>query len=311
MISSAQQVSISTDEHTSAIITENKDSLNFYVSNYRTDKKQMVEEIDDEYMKNNRWYNFSKEYLVLDSNGNPVGVDDTKQRTTVVTVKGSYNSGKPELVSNNSTDGKGYQNRPYSYTEEWDENTDTLTLTFKHNGILDFSVLLDKSDKVFIPSEQGEFTPYIKEKTDASYDELENLIAMLKTEENHIYNEYSFLQFNDALEKAKVIISEKTYTQEQVDDAVKELQSAYDNLLDLTEYGALLKSSLSNTLSEEQGAAYDALLREALSNRIYVDGRSQSLNYKYYYQIKNYNKADKQKRLEKKSDALSQIIESD
>ena len=311
VISSAQQVSIKTDEHTSAIITENKDSLDFYVSNYRTDKKQMVKEIDDEYMKNNRWYNFSKEYLVLDSNGNPVGIDDTKQRTTVITVKGSYNSGKPELVLNNSTDGKGYQNRPYSYTEEWDGNTNTLTLTFKHNGILDFSVLLDKSDKAFAPSEQGEFTPYIKEKTDSFYDELENLIITLKTEKNHIYNEYSYMQFNDALEKAKVIISEKTYTQTQVDDAVKELQSAYDNLLDLTEYGALLKSSLRNTLSEEQGAAYDALLREALSNRVYIDGRSQSLNYKYYYQIKNYNKADKQKKLDKKSDALSQIIQSD
>lgn len=304
VISSAQQVSISTDEHTSAIITENKNSLNFYVSNYRTDKKQMVKEIDDEYMKNNRWSNFSKEYLVLDSNGNPVGVDDTQQRTTVVTVKGLYNSGKPELVLKNSTDGKGYQNRPYSYTEEWDENTHTLTLTFKHNGIVEFSVLLDKSDKVFAVSKQGGFTPYIKEKADISYDELENLIATLHTDENHIYNEYSYMQFNDALEKAKVIISEKTYTQSQVNDAVKELQSAYDNLLDLTEYGTLLKSSLSNTLSEDQGAAYDALLREALSNRVYVDGRSQSLNYKYYYKIKDYNKNAKQKRLEKKSDVL-------
>lgn len=308
VISSAQQVSISTDEHTSAIITENKNFLNFYVSNYRTDKKQMVKEIDDEYMKNNRWSNFSKEYLVLDSNGNPVGVDDTQQRTTVVTVKGLYNSGKPELVLKNSTDGKGYQNRPYSYTEEWDENTHTLTLTFKHNGIVEFSVLLDKSDKVFAVSKQGGFTPYIKEKADISYDELENLIATLHTDENHIYNEYSYMQFNDALEKANVIISEKTYTQSQVNDAVKELQSAYDNLLDLTECGTLLKSSLSNTLSEDQGAAYDALLREALSNRVYVDGRSQSLNYKYYYKIKDYNKDAKQKRIEKKSDVLLEVI---
>lgn len=308
VISSAQQVSISADEHTSAIITENENSLNFYVSNYRTDKKQMVKEIDDEYMKNNSWSNFSKEYLVLDSNGNPIGVDDTQQRTTVVTIKGTYNSGKPELVLKNSKDGKGYQNRPYSYTEEWDENTHTLTLTFKHNGIVDFSVLLDKSGKVFAASKQGGITPYIREKTDISYDELENLISTLNTEENHIYNEYSYMQFNDALEKAKVIISEKNYTQSQVDDAVKELQSAYDNLLDLTDYGSLLKSSLSNTLSEDQCAAYDALLREALSNRVYVDGRSQSLNYKYFYKIKNYNKNAKQNRLEKKSDVLLESI---
>lgn len=168
--------------------------------------------------------------------------------------------------------------------------------------------MLDKSEKVFAASKQGGFTPYIKEKTDISYDELENLISTLNTEENHIYNEYSYMQFNDALEKAKVIISEKTYTQSQVDEAVKELQSAYDNLLDLTEYGSLLKSSLSNTLSEDQGAAYDALLRETLSNRVYVDGRSQSLNYKYFYKIKNYNKNAKQNRLEKKSDVLLESI---
>ncbi len=309
IISSADEISISADEHTCAIITENQDSVDFYISNYRTDKKQMVGEIDNEYMQNNRWYNFAKEYLVLDENGNPVGVDDTQQRTTVVTVKGTYNSSKPQLVLKNSTDGKGCQNRPYSYTEEWDESTGTLTLTFKHNGILDFSVLLDNSDKPLTVSKHGEFAPFVKEKTNASYDELETLVNSLSLEKEHIYNEYGYMQFNHAIEKARVISSENTYTQKQVNKAVKELKNAYDNLLDLTPYGEMLQSSLSNSMSEEQGAAYDRLLRETLSNRIYVDGRSQELNYKYYYQQLDYNKNSKQSRLDKKSKALNEVVQ--
>lgn len=307
VISSAQQISISADEHTSAIITESKSSVDFYISNYRTDKKQMVREIDNEYMQNNRWYNFSKEYLVLDENGNPVGVDDTQQRTTVITVKGTYKSGMPQLVLNNSTDGKGYQNRPYSYTLDWNQNTNTLTVTFKHNGILDFSVLLDESDKAFTVSKQGGFIPHTKEKTNASYDELEALVNSVSVEKDHIYNEYSYMKFNHALEKAMVIIDENTYTQKQVDKAVKELKNAYDNLLDLTQYGRILQSSLSSSLNDEQATAFDKLLREALSNRIYVDGRSQELNYRYYYQQIDYNKNAKQKRLQIKSNALNEF----
>ena len=115
------------------------------------------------------------------------------------------------------------------------------------------------------------------------------------------------MKFNHALEKAMVIIDENTYTQKQVDKAVKELKNAYDNLLDLTQYGRILQSSLSSSLNDEQAAAFDKLLREALSNRIYVDGRSQELNYRYYYQQIDYNKNAKQKRLQIKSNALNEF----
>lgn len=176
-ISSSSEISITADEHTSAIITENNDSVDFYISNYRTDKKEMVKAIDDEYMKNHSWYDFAKEYLILDDNGNPIGISDTEQRTTTITVKGTYNGSKPKLVLNNSIDGSGYQNRKYSYTESWDEATGALTLTFKHNGILDFSLLLDKSDKTPDESRHGSFTARISEKTDASYDKLEAIMS--------------------------------------------------------------------------------------------------------------------------------------
>lgn len=308
VISSAEKISISADEHTSAIITENRNSIDFYISNYRTDKKEMVREIDNEYMKNNRWYNFSKEYLVLGSDGSPIGVDDTKQRKTVIMVKGTYKSGKPQLVFKNTSDGKGYQNRPYNCDEVWNENEKTLTVTLMHNGILDFSVLLDNSEKSFSASEKSRFSPYAKEKTNASYDKLKSLADSLSTEKGHIYNEYSYMQFKDSLEKAYVIINENTYSQKQVDEATKELEKSYNHLLDLTKYARILKSSLSESLNEEQSTAYDKLLREALSNRLYVDGRSQELSYKYYYQLLDYNKSTKQNKLDKKLKRFESVL---
>lgn len=305
---SAAKLGIEADEHTCALITENSSSVDFYISNYRTNKKEMVRAIDNEYMQNNRWCSFALEYMVLDGSGNPVGLDDTIMRTTVITVSGTYNGGKPELVLHNNPDGSGSQNRKYTYSEDWSSDTQTLIITFSHNGILDFSVLLDESEKEDNSVKYGTFIPYEKPVTNASYDELTRVMTECTPEKDRIYNEYGYMSYNHAAEKARVIISENTYTQAQVDEAAKELKRAYKNLLDLTEYGELLNTALKSLPNEKTGDAYDRLLREALSNRTYVDGRSQELNYKYYYQCEAYSKSAKLTRLEKKAKALSGVL---
>lgn len=308
VLSSAKEISINAEEHTSAIITENRSSIDFYISNYRTDKKEMVRAVDDAYMQNNIWYNFARDFLVLDNSGNPIGLDDSKKRTTVITINGTYNEGKPHVVIKNSKDGSGYQNRPYELDESWNSETQTLTLTFNHNGILDFSVLLDETNKEYTASNQETFIPFDIKETNASYDELKQLIDSLSYEENHIYNEYSYMCFNNQFEKAQIIISENTYSQNQVNKAIKDLKQAYKNLLDLTPYGTMLQNALNDLTNEETKSAFDNLLREALANRVYTDGRSQELRYQLLYKQKAYNKNAKAERLEEKSEALSTLL---
>lgn len=305
VLSSAKEVSITADEHTSAVITEHKNAIDFYISNYRTDKKEMIRAIDDQYMQEHIWYDFAKEFLRLDNSGSPVGLDDSKTRTTALTIHGTYNGEAPQIVFKNSNDGSGYQNRPYEVDKSWDSDKQLLTLTFRHNGILDFTVLLDDTQKEFSIPKKDAFVPYDIRTTDASCKELEQLINSLKTEENHIYGEYSYMNFNNQLEKAKIMLAENTYSQNQINKAAKKLEDAYHSLLDLTPYGNLIQNTSVEQLSNEAGAEFDKLLREALSNRVYVDGRSQELRYALLYKQKKYNRKEKIENLEEKADSFS------
>ncbi len=307
VISSAEKVTISAGEHTSAIITEKKDSLDFYLSNYRTDKRKMVEGITDELLQQKSWVEICGDYLVLGEDGSPINADDSVKRTTVITVKGTLNGGKPSIQWNNSADGKGYQNRPYLVDEQWDDKTKTLTLTIQHNGIVDFSVKLDKSDKVFTGTERSGFTAFTREKTGASTQKLSALINEQIDTADGIYNEYSLLKYNAALEKAKIMVSEGTYTEKEIKKAEKELTKAKENLLELSKYVELLNQFAQKDMSSEESAAFDALLREAVSNRVYVAGRSNSLGYKKLYTQKGYSKNAKIKALDKKYSELANL----
>lgn len=308
VISSAASVSITAGEHTGAIITEKSDSVDFYLSNYRTDKRNMVKGITNELMKEKSWVEICGDYLVLGEDGSPVNADDTAKRTTIIKVQGTLDGDKPNVIWNNPSDGKGYQNRPYSAEEQWDDETKTLTLTIQHNGIVDFSVKLDKSDKTYEGMEKNKFTPFVKEKTDASTKELSALIKEASVDSSVIYNEYSLLKYNAALEKAKVIISEGTYSEKEISEAGKELLKAKKNLLNLTKYSQLLDKFKGKEMSSEESSAFDALLREAVSNRVYVDGRSNSLGYKKLYTLKGYNKNAKIKALDSKYAALEKFV---
>lgn len=305
VLSSAQQVGITAGEHTSAIIKEKTDGLNFYISNYRTNKKEMVEAVDNEYMQNHSWVDFAREFLVIDDSGNPIGVDDTEKRTTFITVKGTLNGGKPQVVLNNTSDGKGYQNRPFTVEESWNADTHELKLVINHNGIVDFSVKLDSSAKTLDTSRLVEPEIFTRKKTDASCESLKELVDSINVSGGHNYNYYSYLKFNSALEKAKVIISENTYSSREISSAEKELKDAYENLLDISKYSQLLGKVDSENMDSETQVKFDALLRESISSLPYVPGRTNSLSYKRLYMNKDFSKAQKYESLEEKYEELT------
>ncbi|HQK73142.1 MAG TPA: hypothetical protein PL044_05140, partial [Clostridiales bacterium] len=139
----------------------------------------------------------------------------------------------------------------------------------------------------------------------------------LAVKDKSCYNEYSYLQFSAALENAKVLIDEGETSVFQLAAAEFRLACAYGNLLDITRYTGLLKDLLNADASgaaaparEAFYAAYDALLREALSNTVYVEGRSSRLEYSEMYRKSPFSKTLKQQALERKYDDLMQAAEN-
>jgi len=315
VLCSAKSLSIKAQEHTSAIITEGNDKLSFYISNYRTDKTNMIKTVTPAYRTGKSWVDICREFMVIDKNGNPVGVDDTIKRTTTITVKGSLNGGgEPKIVWINNPDGSGYQNRPFNFSSEWNQADSTLTLTINHNGVVKFDVFLDKTNKAINPGSRTPIEPALK-KNCFSTKELQDYINTLVISDKSNYNDYSYLQFNSALENAKIVISEGTYSIFDICAAKAELQTAYANLLDISKYTALLnKAKAIDTAGESQGnktrlsLAIDALLRETLSNNIYVPGRSGQLEYSSAYKNACFNRVSKLRALEEKYSILQKVM---
>ena len=82
---SAESFYIQADEHTSAIIKDSKNGFNIYLSNYRTDKSDMIMQDSTKIFETGKWIDYVGKYLSLDRNGNPVGVSDkTLDRKSVV-----------------------------------------------------------------------------------------------------------------------------------------------------------------------------------------------------------------------------------
>lgn len=299
VLCSAEKAEIEATEHTSAILQEKAEGMYVYLSNYRTDKTEMVRKVTPEYMGDRKWADVCSEFMPIDENGNPIGIDDTKLRTTVIRINGTLNGGAPEVSFRQSQDGSGYQNRPYKTTENWDESTKTLTVTIEHNGIVEMDIKLDKSEKSIPDVKKADAETEITY-TNESTDELKKLTEELSCGDPSEYNYYSYLKWNAALEKANVIIAENTYTRSEISKAEKELKTANENLLHINDSISLLKDSFSEGITAENADSFDALLRETISVQPYVDGRSQELNYARYYRDRKYNKDNKQKALTEK-----------
>lgn len=306
VLCTANTLSIEAQEHTSAIITEAKDKLSFYISNYRTDKTNMIRTVTPTYRTGKNWIEVCRDFMILDLNGNPVGLDDSFKRTTKISIEGTLNAGEPQIVWLSNPDGSGYQNRPFTYNQTWDQISGTLTLTVNNNGVVKFDVLLDKSDEIIDAGMKTPIVPTLKTNNN-SIKELQTYVKTLTVGNKSTYNEYSFMKFNAALEKARVIIRERTYSKTQIILAQINLENAFNNLLDISKYTNLLRMAKAIDLTGEPEAnkiqlvlAIDALLRETLSNNVYVAGRSNKLEYSKIYKRIQFSKSLKVEALEQK-----------
>lgn len=303
---------ISAQEHTCAVVKQTGGGLDFYLSNYRTDKGAMIKAFTPASLETPGVMNFIGSFLTLDAQGNPKGVDDTQKRTTIVKVK--TGGGEPRVIWRSSPDGSGKSNRPFTYASSWDG--ETLTLRIDHNGVVKFRVLLDAPQPAALPAPPAAAPASAPPACDKTA-RLQELIGRLEVKDKTCYNEYSYLQFSAALENAKVLIAEGESSVFKLAAAEYRLTCAYDNLLDITRYTGLLASLLNADVSgadasaqEAFYAAFDALLREVLSNTVYVEGRSSRLEYGELYRKTPFSKTLKQQALERKYDDLLQAAEN-
>lgn len=311
--SNASTFSITAQEHTSAIVTEKEDRLSFYLSNYRTDKGEMIKAVTPDTRKEKSWVQICGDYMTLDENGNPIGIDDSQTRETTITVTGTFNGGAPKLILRSDMEG-GAQTRPFTHTTKWDPDTQTLTVVVRHNGVVKLDILLDQADHDLTLNERK---PLDADET--SIASSLSTTALQKTVDSCIidagrqYIDNSYLTFQSALEHAKVILSQGASSQQEVDDAQHALESAYRGLVPVSEYVSLLREVISMDLTgysqdaiDKLWLSFDALLREVLSNQVYVAGRSNELQYKSVYRDREFQKKEKQQALEEKYAALRQ-----
>ena len=129
---------------------------------------------------------------------------------------------------------------------------------------------------------------------------LQKAVNNCKLPENEQYIDYTYLIFQSALEQAKRILTEGAVSQQEVDQAQKALEDAYREMLPVSEYVALLNEIFTMDLTgyaqnaiDKLWLSFDALLREVLSNQVYVAGRSNELQYKSVYRERTFQKTEK------------------
>lgn len=314
--SNASTFSITAQEHTSAIVTEKEDRLSFYLSNYRTDKGEMIKAVTPDTRKEKSWVQICGEYMTLDENGNPIGIDDSQTRETTITVTGTFNGGAPKLILRSDMEG-GTQTRPFTHTTKWDPATQTLTVTIRHNGVVKLDILLDPAEQEFVLARSAIRPDNKKQTANISTDGLQKAVDNCRLSGKEQYIDYTYLQFQKAWEHANIILSEGAASQQEADHAQQALEDAYRGMLPVTEYVALLNEVITMDLTgyaqdaiDKLWLSFDALLREVLSNQVYVAGRSNELQYKSVYRDRAFHKKEKQQALEEKYAALRQARNS-
>ena len=124
---------------------------------------------------------------------------------------------------------------------------------------------------------------------EADTTELEKLVET-KITDRHKYTYFSYLEYDKAYEKAVVMLTEKIYTQNQVNNQIKVLKKSINDLINVEKEVNLLRTILAKDNNQAiVWEAYDYLLRELLSCQKYVNGRSNDLKYASIYRNKSIN----------------------
>lgn len=288
----AESFYIEAEEHSSAVITDTRNGFKVYLSNYRTDKTNMLKG-SPEQIAENGWANYVSRFLAVNLSGNPYGVTDNVLRKTIVEIKGSYKGGEPNIRWTYNQNGTT-NSRKYKVNKTYDVATQTLRLEIEHNGMVEFEVSLDDSGKDYKPSSRAKVDDNYKT-INADTTALQELVKE-KITDKHNYTYFSYLEYDRHFEKAKVMIAEKVYTQKEIDAEVKLLKSAKDGLINIAkEVQTLRQIGDGSKYQAATMTAFDSLLREMLSCQKYVDGRSNDLKYKSIYKNKSMVSANKAK----------------
>ncbi|MEV4059638.1 discoidin domain-containing protein [Nonomuraea dietziae] len=155
------QVTVSSDEHTSVIIQENRSNLGVHVFNYRLDLTDAISQVTDK--ATTVAYGQSHMAPRLDAAGNPIVnadgsittvgnrllPDRTSRdvRNVTMTIVGTWKGGQPRVVF----DDYPGMSRPYTTARTWDAATKTLVLTLTMNGTCHFNVQLDGGGPHVLP----------------------------------------------------------------------------------------------------------------------------------------------------------------
>lgn len=284
----AESFYIESDEHASAVIADTSSGFKVYVSNYRTDKSNMIMQDSNKMNEFGSIAEYVSRFLTLDIRENPKGVDDTALRKTVIEIKGSLNGGEPTIKWSYTTDGYSKYTRKYNYTKNYDATTQILRLEIEHNGIVEFEVSYDDTGKKYNPA----MRPLIEDNYGGIEADTTELAKLVETKilDRHKYTYFSYLEYDKAYEKAVVMLTEKIYTQSQVNNQIKVLKKAINDLINVEKEVNLLKTILAKDNNQAiVWEAYDYLLRELLSCQKYVNGRSNDLKYASIYRNKSIN----------------------
>lgn len=290
----AESVGINATEHTSAIISEKQDRLSFYISNYRTDKLNMYKNGTPEERDKIGWPAFVGKYLTIDENGNPKGVTDNILRETNIKIKGDFGGIEPDVILKNNPDGSGKNNRKFTFEKKFNKETGELSICIKHNGIVEFDVVLSESAKEYYPKQKDALKDN-KLQNDNNVDNLIELTAE-KIEDYENYTYFSYLVYDKAYEKAKVIIQERTYSAKEIQKAESELKKAKLNLVNIVNAKELCKQVLQSNPDDKIGMSLDLLLKEMCSAKKYVKGRANDLKYAAFYKYTNWDSEIKAKK---------------
>lgn len=283
----AESFYIQADEHTSAVITDKSNGFKVYLSNYRTDKSNIIMRDSNLIFETGNWADYVSRFLTLDKD-KPKGVDDTVLRKTIVEIKCDYSGDEPpiKLTYNQNGLGGDLYAKKYNFTSSYDKQNQMLRIEIEHNGIVEFEVTLDDTGKTYSPS-QGKYIEDNHGGIDADTSELAKVVEN-KITDKYKYTYFSYLEYDREYEKAVVMINEKIYSQKQVDKQVKAVKKAEENLINVEKEVSLLKTILAKPNNQVVvWTEYDSLLRELLSCQKYVDGRSNDLKYASIYRNKS------------------------
>ena len=280
-INSATGVYINAAEHTGAIITESADTLNFYLSNYRTDKSEMVKQLKPSIRREKRWEEVCAEYLPLDENGNPIGVDDSVKRKAEIVITGTLNGGKPEVEILSEQSGKGC--RPFTVCEEWNAEKTQLKLIVMFNGTVELAVALDSSGKTAASAQRQPVAE--TKKQNLNYTGVLQKLVDERITDSHNYTYYSYLLYDRAVAEAQKLVTEKTGDLTEIASVTTLVQKRLGQLIRIEKYASALRELRACDDFEAKADSFDALLRELLSTKEYISGRTKSLQYFPLYWI--------------------------